>query len=40
MTQRIANSFFAARNITLTNDMVRVGVNYRFGWGGPLIAKY
>lgn len=37
---RIGNGFFAARNITLTNDMVRVGVNYRFGWGGPLVAKY
>ncbi|MGO4715052.1 outer membrane protein [Bradyrhizobium sp. 2TAF24] len=36
----IANGFYAARNITLTNDIVRVGVNYKFGWDGPLIAKY
>jgi outer membrane immunogenic protein len=32
--------FFAARNVTLTDDMVRVGVNYRFNWGGPVVARY
>lgn len=21
-------------------DVVKVGVNYRFGWGSPVVAKY
>jgi len=28
------------RKTTLTDDIVRVGLNYRFGWGGPVMAKY
>jgi outer membrane immunogenic protein len=35
----IANGFFGARNLTLTDDIVRAGVNYKFGWG-PVVAKY
>jgi outer membrane immunogenic protein len=31
---------FLNQNVRLTDDMVRVGVNYRFGWGGPVVAKY
>jgi outer membrane immunogenic protein len=29
-----------SQNVHLTDDMVRVGVNYRFGWGGPVVARY
>jgi outer membrane immunogenic protein len=31
---------FDTRSIHLTDDIVRVGLNYRFGWGGPVVAKY
>jgi outer membrane immunogenic protein len=31
---------FLARNVSLNNDIVRVGLNYKFGWGGPVVAKY
>jgi outer membrane immunogenic protein len=31
---------FAARNIPVTDDLVRVGVNYRINWGGPVVARY
>jgi outer membrane immunogenic protein len=31
---------FLARNVSLTDDIVRVGLNYKFGWGGPVVAKY
>jgi outer membrane immunogenic protein len=31
---------FRTRSIGLTDDVVRVGVNYRFGWAGPVVAKY
>ena len=24
----------------LTEDIARVGVNYRFGWGGPVVANH
>ena len=34
------STFFAARNVTLTDDIVRVGANYKFGWGAPVVAKY
>jgi outer membrane immunogenic protein len=27
------------RKIGLTDDIVRVGLNYRLGWGGPVVAK-
>ena len=35
----IANGFFFARGITLTDDVVRAGVNDNFGWGGPVAAR-
>jgi outer membrane immunogenic protein len=31
---------FDTRSIRLTDDVVRVGLNYRFGWGSPVVAKY
>jgi outer membrane immunogenic protein len=31
---------FLARNVSLTDDIVRVGLNYKFGWGSPVVAKY
>jgi len=31
---------FETRSIHLTDNIVRIGLNYRFGWGGPVIAKY
>jgi outer membrane immunogenic protein len=31
---------FLNQNVHLTDDMVRVGVNYRFNWGGPVVARY
>jgi len=27
------------RKTSLTDDIARVGLNYRFGWGGPVVAK-
>ncbi len=30
----------AARDVKLTDDMVRAGVNVKFNWGGPIISKY
>jgi len=33
-------TFYDARNVKLTDDLVRVGVNYRFNWGGPVVARY
>jgi outer membrane immunogenic protein len=24
----------------ITANCVKVGLNYRFGWGGPVVAKY
>lgn len=32
--------FFHAHDVTLTNDIVRAGVNYKFGWDGAVVAKY
>jgi hypothetical protein len=31
---------FHARDVTLTNDIVKAGLNYKFGWDGPVVAKY
>jgi outer membrane immunogenic protein len=28
------------RRVWLTDDIVRAGVNYRFDWGGPVVARY
>ena len=30
----------ATRDVKLTDDMVRVGMNLKFNWGGPVVAKY
>jgi outer membrane immunogenic protein len=27
-------------DVNQTVDLVKVGLNYRFGWGGPVVAKY
>lgn len=35
-----AGGFFYARDVTLTNDLVTFGVNYKFGWSGPVVARY
>ncbi len=29
-----------ARDVKLTDDMVRAGVNVKLNWGGPIVAKY
>ena len=29
-----------SQNTRLTDNLVRAGINYRFNWGGPLVAKY
>jgi outer membrane immunogenic protein len=34
------NSFYLARDVKLTNNIVRAGVNYKFGWFAPAMAKY
>jgi outer membrane immunogenic protein len=31
---------FLSQRVHLTDDMVRVGVNYRFDWGAPVVARY
>jgi outer membrane immunogenic protein len=31
---------FAARNVSLTDNIVRVGVNYKWNWAAPVVAKY
>jgi outer membrane immunogenic protein len=36
----IGGGTFRTRSVGLTDDLVRVGVNYRFGWGSPVVAKY
>jgi outer membrane immunogenic protein len=35
-----AGFIFRARNVSLADDIVRVGLNYKFGWGGPVVARY
>jgi outer membrane immunogenic protein len=30
----------ATRDVKLTDDMFRVGMNLKFNWGGPVLAKY
>jgi outer membrane immunogenic protein len=29
-----------AGGVPLHNDIIRAGINYRFGWGGPVVASY
>jgi outer membrane immunogenic protein len=31
---------FISRNVPVTDDLFRVGLNYRFGFGGPVVARY
>jgi outer membrane immunogenic protein len=31
---------FAARNVSLTDNIVRVGLNYKWNWATPVVAKY
>jgi outer membrane immunogenic protein len=37
---RIGNSNFITRDVRLTDDIVRAGLNWRFNWGGPVVARY
>jgi outer membrane immunogenic protein len=37
---RIGNGGFATRDVRLTDDIVRAGLNWRFNWGGPVVARY
>jgi outer membrane immunogenic protein len=32
--------FIPARNLSLDDNIIRVGLNYKFGWGGPVVARY
>jgi outer membrane immunogenic protein len=32
--------FIPARNLSLDDNILRVGLNYKFGWGEPLVARY
>jgi outer membrane immunogenic protein len=34
------NATVVTRDVKLTDDMVRAGVNVMFNWGGPVVAKY
>jgi outer membrane immunogenic protein len=31
---------FVTRDVRLTDDIVRAGLNWRFNWGGPIVARY
>jgi outer membrane immunogenic protein len=37
-TPDAGGGFFHARSVTLTDDIVRAGVNYKFGWGGSTVV--
>jgi len=37
---RIGNSNFTTRDVRLTDDIVRAGLNWRFNWAGPVVARY
>jgi outer membrane immunogenic protein len=32
--------FIPARTLSLDDNLFRVGLNYKFGWGGPVVARY
>ena len=34
------NGTAVTRDVKLTDDMVRVGMNLKFNWGNPVVAKY
>jgi outer membrane immunogenic protein len=36
----IAGNTIVTRNVKLTDDIVRAGVNVKFNWGGPVVAGY
>ena len=36
----IPTGTIVTRDMKLRDDMVRVGMNVLFNWGGPVIAKY
>jgi outer membrane immunogenic protein len=36
----VGNATVVTRDVKLTDDMVRAGVNVKFNWGGPIISKY
>lgn len=36
----VGNTTVVTRDVKLTDDMVRAGVNVKFNWGGPIISKY
>jgi outer membrane immunogenic protein len=31
---------FDSRDVSLTDDIVRIGLNYRFNWAAPLVTRY
>jgi outer membrane immunogenic protein len=35
-----AGGTVVTRDVKLTDDMVRAGINLKFNWGGPVVAKY
>jgi outer membrane immunogenic protein len=36
----IGTDIFNSRNVLLTDNIVRVGINYRFNWSGPVSTRY
>jgi outer membrane immunogenic protein len=36
----IGNNVTNTRDVRFTDDIVRAGLNWRFNWGGPVVAKY
>jgi outer membrane immunogenic protein len=36
----IGTATVVTRSVTLSDDMVRVGMNVKWNWGGPVVAKY
>jgi outer membrane immunogenic protein len=39
-TSAIVGSAIFARDVHLSDDMVRAGVNLKFNWGNPVVARY
>jgi outer membrane immunogenic protein len=35
-----ANGSTDSRDVRFTDDIVRAGLNWRFNWGGPVVARY
>lgn len=36
----IGGGTIVTRDVSLSDDMVRVGMNVKFNWGGPVVARY